>query len=67
MTGNMWIHCPYCGEPQSEEWEIMNLLQNDVWSLNCRACKKSCVLILYDDVHGSVSARIKEKTEEAKE
>jgi len=53
MTGNMWIYCPYCGVPQSEEYELMRLLRDEVFVLSCRECKKDCALILYDDIRPS--------------
>ena len=63
MTGNMWVYCPYCGMPQSEEYELMNLLRKEVFSLSCRECKKDCVLVLYDDIQSSTPTT---KTEEGK-
>ena len=60
MTGRMWVYCPYCGKPQSEEWELTNLLQNDVFHLTCRDCEKDCVLVLYDDIQG-LASKVKEE------
>jgi len=50
MTGpGQIIHCPYCGEANTEEHdELMNLLRGEVYSLNCRKCGKSSGIILYE-------------------
>jgi len=43
------IFCPYCGEPNTFEHDLlMELRTDEVYILECGKCNKNSCLILYD-------------------
>ena len=42
------VYCPYCGVLNSEEHQVINLLRDEVFILECRECEKTSTLILYE-------------------
>lgn len=43
------IYCPYCGEPNTFEDDlILELRTDEVYLLECGKCKKTSTVILYD-------------------
>ena len=42
------VFCPYCGAYNSEEHQLINLLRDEVFILECRECNKTSTLILYE-------------------
>jgi len=55
-----YCFCPYCGSLQTEEQELLKLME-DVYILHCRACDKDGALVLYDGIRGSVTKANKDE------
>jgi len=44
----MTVFCPYCGGENSDEDQLMDLLERRFWVLDCKHCGRDSGLVLYD-------------------